>query len=163
MKRDMKQIFEILTRLPWSAIYTQRGVLEPFNNTSFRGCCAASVLIMTEVPLWVYAVDSGEYKEVEVNLDVSIDDKFGQEKHEALFNPPRLEVKTYPDFCRMDLFLNEKLSAYQQVERSGSHQLVKGVVLVNGRADRLGLFADEGRPGNLLLTTDSKSIERLCV
>ncbi|MFZ9936117.1 MAG: hypothetical protein ACO3JG_03565 [Luteolibacter sp.] len=156
----MKQLSEMLTYSPWRAIYAQRGTLQSFNNTSFRGCSAASLLIMSQEPLWVFAVDSGGHKEVEVNLDVSIDDKFGQKEHEALFQPSRSEVKTFPEFCRMDLFLNKKLSTFRKIRRGGSH-LLRGVVLANCEGNRLGLYADENSPGNILLTTDSRSIDLL--
>jgi len=162
MENGSQQIFENFTKSSWSAIYTQGGVLELSKNPSIKGCSATELLVLSDVPLWVYAEDFGGYKEVELSLNVSVDEKFGQKEHEGLFRPPRMEMKDFPSYCRMDLFLNEKLSIARIIEGGEGQQFLTGLVLENGRGDRLGIFVDEDIPVNLILTTDDKSIDKLC-
>lgn len=162
MENNPQRISESLAKSSWNAVYTQGGVLELSQNPSIRGCSAASLLVLSKFPLWVYAEDSGKYKEVELSLSVSVDEKFGQKEHEGLFSPPRMEMKDFPSYCRMDLFLNEKLSVCRIIEGGESQQFLTGLVLENGRGDRLGIYVDEDIPVNLILTTDDKSIDKLC-
>jgi len=162
MENSSLERFESLVKSSWSAIYTQGGILELSKNPSIRGCSATDLLILSDAPLWVYAEDFGGYKEVELSLNVAVDEKFGQKEHEVLFRPPRMEVKDFPSYCRMDLFLNEKLSVARIIEGDEGKQFLTGLVLENGRGDRLGIFVDEDIPVNLILTTDDKSIDKLC-
>ncbi len=162
MENSSQQRFESLAKSPWSAIYTQGGALKLSRNLSIRVCSTSHLLILSDAPLWVYAEDFGGYKEVELSLNVSIDEKFGQKEHEGLFRPPRMETKNFPSYCRMDLFLNEALSIARIIEGNEGKQFLTGLVLENGRGDRLGIFVDEDIPVNLILTTDDKSIDKLC-
>ena len=162
MENSSLERFESLAKSSWNAIYIQGGVLELSKNPSIRGCSATDLLILSGDPLWVYAEDFGGYKEVELSLNVSVDEKFGQKEHEVLFRPPRMEAKDFPSYCRMDLLLNKKLSIARVVEAGKDEQFLTGLVLENGRGDSLGIFVDEDIPINLILTTDNKSIHKLC-
>ncbi len=162
MENSSLERFKSLTKNSWNAIYTQGAVLELSKNSSIRGCSATDLLILSDAPLWVYAEDFGGYKEVELSLNVSVDEKFGKKEHEVLFRPSRMKVKDFPSYCRMDLFLNENLSIVRIIEGDGSQQFLTGLVLENGRGDSLGIFVDEDITINLILTTDNKSIHQLC-
>ncbi len=106
-------------------------------NPSFHGCCAASLLVLSEHPLWIFAEDSGKYKEVDLGLRVSVDNEFGQEGHESLFLPSRMEVKDFPESCRLDRFLNEKPSMVSKTKSGEGRPLLEGLVLGNSKGDRL--------------------------
>ena len=147
-----------LTNNLWSVIYAQGGILEESKNTSFRGCSVASLLVLSGEPLWFFVEDSGRNKEVELALRIAVDDQFGQEKHESLFRPCRAEVSNFPASCRLDLFLNEKLSIDSQVVADDGQGLLEGVVLANSKGNRLGVFVDEDMPVNLFLSTDIETI-----
>lgn len=162
MENSSLERFESLAKNSWDAIYIQGGALGLPKNSSSRVCSASHLLILSDAPLWVYAEDFGGYKEVELSLNVSVDEKFGQKEHEVLFRPSRMEVKDFPSYCRMDLFLNEKLSVARIIEGGKDEQFLTGLVLENGRGDSLGIFVDEDIPINLILTTDNKSIHKLC-
>lgn len=156
------QMFEGFGKNPWSAVYTQGGMLNVLKNTSIKACSVSHLLILSDEPLWIYVEDIGEYKEVDLRLNSSVDEEFGQKEHEILFRPPRIETVAFPSCCRIDLFLSQSLSVMRMIKQDECRQLLTGVVLENGRGDCLGFFVDEDIPTNLILTTDSQSIDELC-
>ena len=162
MESSSLQELEKLTRHPWRIIYTQGGILKDSENPSFHSCCAASLVVLSEHALWVFVEDTGKYKEVALGLRVSVNDGFGKEGHESIFRPSLLEVKDFPESCRLDRFLNEKPSMISKIKSGEGGQLLEGLVLGNSKGNRLGIFVDEDIPGNLLLTTDVETIDALC-
>lgn len=155
------QDFNLLNQSGWNSLFVQGGILKQSKRSDIKACNVSSLLIVNDKSLWVFVEDCGSKKEVQLRLNISIDKEFKCTEHDVLFQPPRKEVKNFPECCRIDLFFHQSLTVVQKIESSEIEKSLTGLIIKNENNEKLGFFTDEDRPLDILITTDISSINDL--